>query len=69
MLALCVSLVFGSFWVFLWWVFPSSWLSEGQSVPHILFSVVQVGAVVLELILLCVQGFEAFLLFLFSCLL
>ena len=44
MLAVCMSLVFGSFWVFLWWVFPTSWLSEGQSVPHLLFSVVQVWA-------------------------
>ena len=44
MLALCISLVFGSFWVFLWWVCPTSWLSEGQSVPHLMFSVVQVWA-------------------------
>ena len=42
MLALCLSLVFGSCWVFLWWVFPTSWLSDGQSVPHFLSSVVQV---------------------------
>ena len=42
MLALCMSSVFGSFGVFLWWVFPTSWLSEGQSVPHLLSSVVQV---------------------------
>ena len=42
MLALCLSLVFGSCWVFLWWVFPTSWLSEGQYVPHLLFSIVQV---------------------------
>ena len=44
MLALCMSLVFGSWWVFLCSVFPTSWLSEGQSVPHLLFSVVQVWA-------------------------
>ena len=37
-----LSLVFGSWWVFLWWVFPTSWLSEGQSVPHLLSCVVQV---------------------------
>ena len=38
--------VFGfcSFGVFLWWVFPTSWVSEGQSVPHLLFYVVQVWA-------------------------
>ena len=35
---------FWFFWVFLGWVFPTSWLSEGQSVPHLLFSVVQVWA-------------------------
>ena len=39
-----MSLVFGCFGVFLWWFFPTSWLSEGQSVPHLLFSVVQVWA-------------------------
>ena len=39
-----MSLVFGSCWVFLWWVFPTSWLSEGQSVPHLLSSIVQVWA-------------------------
>ena len=44
MLALCMSLGFGCCWVFLWWVLPTSWLSEGQSVPHLLFSVVQVWA-------------------------
>ena len=41
---LCMSLGFGSFWVFLWRVFPTSWLSEGQSVPHLVSSVVQVQA-------------------------
>ena len=35
---------FGSFWVCLCWVFPISWLCEGQSVPHLLFSIVQVWA-------------------------
>ena len=44
MLSQCMSLVFGSFGGFLWWVFPTSWLSEGQSVPHLLFYVVQVWA-------------------------
>ena len=44
MLALCMSLVFLCCWVFLWWVFPTSCLSEGQSVHHLLFSVVQVWA-------------------------
>ena len=59
---------FWFFWVFLWWVIPTSWLSEGQSVPHLLFSVVQVWAGLLQLVLPCVQGFEAFFLLLFSCL-
>ena len=44
MLALCMSLVFRCCLVFLWWVLPSSLLSEGQSVHHLLFSVVQVWA-------------------------
>ena len=44
MLVLCMSWFFGSCWVFLWWVFPTSWLSEGQSVPDLLLSVVQVWA-------------------------
>ena len=38
--------IFG-FWFLLgvsWWVLPTSWLSEGQSVSHLLFSVVQVWA-------------------------
>ena len=35
MLALCMSLVFGSCWDFLWWVLPTSWLSEGHSVPWV----------------------------------
>ena len=42
LLPLCMSLVFGCCWVFLWWVFPTSSLSKGQSVSHLLFSVVQV---------------------------
>ena len=42
MLALCMSLVFDCYLVFPWWVLPTSWLSEGHSVPHLLFSVVQV---------------------------
>ena len=44
MLALCMSLVFVFCWVFLWWALPINWLSEGQSVHHLLFSVVQVWA-------------------------
>ena len=44
MLALCMSLVFGCCWVFLWWVLPTRGLSEGQSVHHVLSSVVQVWA-------------------------
>ena len=44
LLALCMSLVFGCCLVFLWWVFPTSWLSDGHSVPHLLSSVVQVWA-------------------------
>ena len=39
-----MSLVCGCCWVFLWWVFPTSWLSEGQSVPYVLSSHVQVSA-------------------------
>ena len=42
MLALCISLCFDCCWVFLWWVLPSSWLTEGHSMHHILYSVVQV---------------------------
>ena len=63
-LALSMSLGFDC-WVFLWWVLPSSWLSEGHSIPHLLFFV---GQVVLELVLPCVPGFEAFVLLLLSCL-
>ena len=44
MLALSMSLGFDCYWVFLWWALPTSWLSEGQSVPYLLFSVVQVWA-------------------------
>ena len=44
MFAICMSFGFGSFGVFLWWVFPTNWLSEGQSVPYFLSSVVQVWA-------------------------
>ena len=65
-LALCMSLVFGSCWVFLWWVFPTSWLSESLSVPTSCFLLCRSGQVVLELVLLCLQGFEAFLLISFS---
>ena len=67
-LALCMSLVFGSCWDFLWWFFPTSWLSEGQSVPHSCFLLCRCGQVILELVFLYVQCFEAFLLLLFSCL-
>ena len=63
-----MSLVFGFCWVYLWWVFLTSWLSEGQSVPTSCFLLCRCGQVVLELVLLCVKGFEAFLLLLFSCL-
>ena len=63
MLALCMSLVFG-----FCWVFPSSWLSEGQSVSHQLSFVVQVWAGCVGAGFPCVQSFEAFLLLLFSCL-
>ena len=44
MLVLCISLFFGSCWVFLWWVCRSSCFSDGQSVPHLLFPVVQMWA-------------------------
>ena len=44
LLSLCMSLVFGSCWVSLSWVFPISWLSEGWSVPHpLVFYCVGVG--------------------------
>ena len=59
---------FSSCWVFLWWVFPTSWLSEGQSVPHLLFSVVQVWAGCVGAGSSVLQAFEAFLLLLFHCL-
>ena len=42
MLALCMSLSFDCFWVFLWWVLHCSWLTEGHSVHHVLYAVVQV---------------------------
>ena len=42
MLALYMSLGFDCSWVILWWVLPSSWLTEGHSAHHILYSVVQV---------------------------
>ena len=42
MLALCMSLGFDCCQVVLWWVFPSSWLTEGHSIHHVLYSVVQV---------------------------
>ena len=43
MLALWMSLGFDCFGVFLWWVHPSSWLTEGHYIYHILHSVVQVS--------------------------
>ena len=43
-LALCMSLGFGCYWVFLWWVLPSSWLTEGHFIHHVLYSVVRVQA-------------------------
>ena len=48
MLALCVCLGFDYCWVFLWWVLPSSWLTEGHSVHHVLYSVVQMWTVCVE---------------------
>ena len=42
MLALCISLCFDCCWVFLWWVLPSSWLTEGYSTHHVVYAVVQV---------------------------
>ena len=42
MLAVCMSLGFDCCWRFLWWALPSSWLTEGHSVHHILYSVVWV---------------------------
>ena len=68
MLALCMSLVFGCCWDFLWWVLPTSWLSEGQSVSHLLYSVVQVWAGCVGAGSSVLQAFEAFLLLLFHCL-
>ena len=76
MLALCMSLVFGCFGVFFWWVLPISWLSVGHTVGHTHISVgptscfllCSCGQVVLELVFPFVQGFEAFLLLFFSCL-
>ena len=63
-----MSLGFDCSWVFLWWVLPSSWLIEGHSLHPVLYSVVQMWAGCFKLILLCVQGFEASLSLLFSCL-
>ena len=40
MLALCMCLGFDCCWVFLWWVLPLSWLIEGHSIYHDLYSVV-----------------------------
>ena len=41
-LALWMYLGFDCCWVGLWWVVPSSWLTEGHSAHHILCTVVQV---------------------------
>ena len=48
MLALCICLGFDCCWVFLWWVLPLSWLIEGHSVRHVLYSVVQMWTVCIE---------------------
>ena len=42
MLALFMSLGFHCCWFFLWWLLPSSWLTEGHSIHNVLYSVVQV---------------------------
>ena len=65
MLAFCNSFSFDCCWVCFLWVLASSWFTEGHLIHYILYSIVQV---VLKLILLCVQVFEASLSLLFSCL-
>ena len=68
MLALCMSLVlvlFGSVFV---GSFPSAGYVRVSLSPTSCFLLCRCGQVVLELVLLCVQGFEAFLLLLLSCL-
>ena len=65
------SLYFFGFWLVLGFslVGPSLQLVNwGPVHPHVLYSVVQMWTGVLKLILLCVQGFEASLSLLFSCL-
>ena len=62
MLALCMSLGFDCCWVFLWWVLPSNWLTEGHSVYHLLYALVQVWAGCVEAgSFLCIRFREFFL--------
>ena len=68
MLALCMSLVFGSFGCFFGGSFPPAGYLRVSLSPTSCFVSCRCGKVVLELVLLYVQGFEAFLLLLFSCL-
>ena len=42
MLSVCMSLGFDCCWIFLWWVLSCSRLTEGHSIHHVLYSVVQV---------------------------
>ena len=67
MLALCMSLVFGSCWVFGGSFPPAGYLRVSLS-PTSCFLLCRCGQVVLELVLPCVQVYEAFLLLLFRCL-
>ena len=58
MLALWMYLGFDCCWVSFWWVLPSSWLTEGHSTQHILYSVVQVQTGCVEAVLLSFLGFD-----------
>ena len=68
MLALCVSLCFDCYWVFL--ICTSLVLVNWGSLhpPHLVFCCADVRQVLLKQIVLCVPGFEASLSLLFSCL-
>ena len=68
MLALCMSLGFDCCWAFLWGVLPSSWLIEGYSIHHVLYSVLQLWTVCVEADSSLCTSFEASLSLLFSCL-
>ena len=68
MLALCVSFVLVVVGSFFGGSFPPAGYLRVSVSPTSCFVLCRCGQVVLDLVLPCVQGFEAFLLLLFSCL-